>query len=555
MKHIKLSIKNNYLSDTYTPKFKKYDNILDIDVESSDDLDILMETISLYVHSFYIYRDNIRGEQYFKEAHGLLLDFDNKKGHNDSTITEFLTSEFADTYNWILYTSKSHISDVQDCFHVFLPLDTPITTINGLNSAYKTVYNELLDNNIRCDTQVHDGARLIYPSIKMDDPNPDFFVDSNFTGQYYYFDESDIVVDIKPITLKPNKTNGDITQLVDNKYVEVFRTMSKLAQYRYIKSVLSFMNTTNRKNRYSLINYNMWIGIGFSLYQHFGYSDGIKLFKILSNGYPTDTEASIEAQFRYLTGDKYHPSSNIDIIIRMSSKLGFNHSMYFKYYFMSRHIFSHKDSLKYFTKMQRILMNKYKIYENYNDVTIFNYTDKKNTRCFLMEVRNNDVVKHITIRLGDMMDIMANLLNVDREFITTSVTRGIIRRFININGVYNLHAYARNKIISNTDNTYIKVSDINSVMAEVRSYAPTTIHKMLSNRSMQQYLTDIGFLVNKKKRRVGKRTYMMFRVDLTKSFDDSFIFIENELLYKVKFYEFSVIENCLTPNRTTVMQC
>ena len=219
MKHIKLSIKNNYLSDTYTPKFKKYDNILDIDVESSDDLDILMETISLYVHSFYIYRDNIRGEQYFKEAHGLLLDFDNKKGHNDSNITEFLTSEFANTYNWILYTSKSHISDVQECFHVFLPLDTPITTINGLNSAYKTVYNDLLDNDIRCDTQVHDGARLIYPSIKMDDPDPDFFVDSNFTGQYYYFDESNIVIDIKPITIKPNNTNGDITQLVDNKYL------------------------------------------------------------------------------------------------------------------------------------------------------------------------------------------------------------------------------------------------------------------------------------------------------------------------------------------------
>jgi len=558
MKQIQMSIKYNYLSDSYIPKFIKYDDVVSLDIENTDDLDTFVEFVSTYVHSYYEYVDNIRTEATFKRSYGVILDFDNKQGHNDSTILEFQKSEFAKKYNWILYTSKSHISDVQDCFHVFIPFDVPVDTVTDLKSAYYKIFDELDTCNIKCDTQVHDGARLIYPSVKLYDIDFDFYIESYFLGEYYKYTQTSVNVPIPALIVKTHEltdNNLDIDD-IDNKYLTVFNTMSKTAQYSYIKSVMRYLNSKNRNNGYNLINYNMWIGIGFSLYRQFGYSNGIKLFKILSDGYPGDTSQFIEQQYNYLSGDNNNTAVNLDIIIKISSKMGFKHSMYFKYYFMSKHTFSYKVSLMYYTRMQRYLMNKYNLDEfNYNDVKIYNYSDKKNTRCFLLEARNDEKYIHITVRLGEMMDIMSELLSVDREFITSSVTRGIIRRFININGVYNMQLYARNKIIDSVDSTYIRVSDINNIMSRIRSYTPTTIHRMLTNSHMQQYLQSIGFLLFKKKRRVGKKTYMMFKVDLTKSYNDSFIFIEEELDIRVKFYTFSLIENNFVDMHTSVMRC
>lgn len=560
MKKIGISVKNHFLSDSYVPMFKKYDYVKYLDIEDDNDLEKLAEYIALQVHSFYIYNKNIRNEENFEKAYGLIIDFDNKHGHTDSTIEEFTSSSFAQKHNWVLYTSKSHINDLQDCYHVFLPFTDPITSVRGLKAAYAAIFDELDECGLSCDTQVHDGARLIFPSLKLygDD---EIYIDSNFCGDYYDFVEpstygASVTIDA-PLLVVPSIKDYDGGTTEPNLYLDEFNKMSKKAQYRYMKSMATFVNAKNRASGFTLLGYNAWIAIGYSFHQAFGVTNGLKLFKTLSRGCSTDTTASIERQFGYLNNDMYTADDNMDILIKISTKHGFKHSMYFKYYYMSRHRYGATESKAHYRAMKHRLRKTYGL-DGYsmNEIKIYNYTDKKHTRCFLMEVsRDGEIHKHITVRLGEMMDIMSKILRVHRDFITTSVTKGIIRRFINRNGVYNLLAYARNKIIEGTDNSFIRVEDVNSVMRDIREYAPTTVHEMFSNKNMQKYLTEVGFLLEKKKKRFGSKSYMAFKVDLTKSFSRAFAFIKEESNKFINNYVFSVIENRISTPSMVVMQC
>jgi len=527
MKQIQLSIKEHYLSNNYNPKFKKYDYVNTFDFENGSDIEDIYENVNLYVHSYYEYYENIRSEATFKSASAILLDFDNKGDHNDSTIAEFLDSGFANKYNWFFYTSKSHIPDIQECFHVVVPLDEYITDLNTLRSTYTALFEEIISNGLRCDFQVRDGARLVFPSLNestYDDETHfnNFRFESHHNGEYLkYTIPVEIIIDEDVVKDSPDEYDDNFD---DSDILGVYDKMSKKSRYTYARSMVTYINLYNFKSGYKYLTYNRWIAIGYSLYKLFGDINGKKLFRILSKGYPGDTIEGIDRQFEYLKGCVYSSNDNLHILIKLSASVGYHHDMYMKYYFRAKHRFTITQSAVLYRSMLRRLMDNYGVpLTLINDVKLYDYSFKKNTRSFLMEINDNDQITHMTVRLGEMMDIFSEMMDIPRQFITTSITRGVIRRFINKNGVYNITRYIKSKIlelVSKSDSEYIRVKTINDIMKDIRSYAPSTIQSLLTNKNIELYMFEIGIFVDKRKKRFtdedSSSPFMGYKIDKSK---------------------------------------
>lgn len=555
MKKIKISIKEHHYTNTYQPTFRYYDYVREIDFENIDDLDYIYEFVNLYPHSYNVYSNNNRRIKSFEYASAIVLDFDNKEDHNDSNINDFVNSEFANKYNWFLYTSKSHIKGIQDCYHVVLPLYEDITNSDTLHATYTEVFKEIRDSGLRCDYSVRDAGRLIFPSINYSEYNDDYFdnfmFDYHYGGEYYKPVKQEITYSksysynnksIDDVYTSDNNYTDD--DYADNEIFGVFKRMSKESRYKYIKSVVYHINNYNKKHNYKYLTYNKWITIGYSLYTMFGYINGKRLFRILSDGYPGDTIDIIDRQYDYLCGSDISINDSLHTIIKISALIGFNHDMYMKYYFKSKHIFSTSKSYTLYRMMIRKLLISHDIPVEYiNNVKIYDYSFKEKTRSFLMEIKDNGEISHITVRLGEMMDIFSEMMNVPRKYITTSITNGIIRRFINKNGVYDITRYIKSKIlelISLSDSEYIRVNDINNIMKNIRSYAPSTIQSLLTNKNIELYMFERGIFVDKKKKRFkingSSIPYMGYKVDKSMITIDDAVSIQ-----KRSYIDFSVV--------------
>jgi len=124
------------------------------------------EIVTTYRHSPHSFKEGLRKTSNFVSTSGIILDFDNKGEHNDSSIKEFVNSTFAKTFAYILYTSKSH-TELANSYHVYIPLATPIHD--------SKTYRELLmllgihlknQDDLRTDLAIlrDTGNRFIYPS-------------------------------------------------------------------------------------------------------------------------------------------------------------------------------------------------------------------------------------------------------------------------------------------------------------------------------------------------------------------------------------------------------
>jgi len=524
---LELSVKNHFLSDDYIPTFKKYDVVRTIDITDDSGIEELYYIINSYVHTYYKYKNNLRNEKSFESASALLLDFDNKGHHNDSTISEFVSSDFAQKYNWILYTSKSHIPNIQECYHVIVPLDEYITSINSLANTYNKLFSELDDEGIVCDTQVRDGARLIFPSMNMDDS------ENHFDTFVFEYNVSSKCYSIAPETTIddniPNVSYDLIYETIGtedypddgvNFYIDEFRKMSKSAKYAYMKRIMTHLNMKNRRSGFSFIQYKRWVAIGYSLYNIFGTVKGLRLFRVLSYGHPNDTQDSIDKQYENLCYTNFDVVDSLGVLFSISSRSRFNHIMYLKFYYMNKHRMGRYEKYSLYITMVRKLLIMYG-YEHIDmsKVKLYNYTFKSKSRTFLMVISDDDNDIHIKVNLSDMIDIMAKLLSVDRRLITTSITRGVIRKYININGVYDVVNHIKKRILdilNDNESDIIRVSEINDIVYNTRTYTPSTIQGLTTNKNIELYMFELGIFIEKKKFRFKKydnRAYMGYIVD------------------------------------------
>lgn len=534
MKNIVLSVKEHTLTDEYIPTFKKYDYVETFDFEKDEDIELLYEKVNLFVHTYYTYDSNIRSEGKFESATAIFLDFDTKNDHSDSTIDEFLQSSFARKYNWMLYTSKSHISGHQECFHVVIPLETEITDLLTLKYTYKSIFDELHREGLKCDFKVRDGARLIFPSMNMsgcEDTHFDNFCFDCYRGGKYvesvYPTMDDIENEIGIIDrLDDNEDDYDpLSENIDDYYIKTFKSMNLSSRVNYIRSILMYMNRQNIESKYKRLDYNDWIAIGYSLYAIFGYSIGLKLFKILQH--PNDTEESVSKQFGYLYNENHTLESSFSSILRMSFDIGYSHIIYIRYYYAVKHNFNNTESLVYYNRMINLMLDDMG-YDaiDHNNVKIYKYTSKRKARKFMMELSLDGYKHPIKISMGYMKKIMSKIFDIPVEFITGTITNGIIRKFINMNGIYDITGMIRESVlrkivnIEPNGNGYIPVSDVKNVIAHIRANSPSTIHKLTNTKSMEKELIDSGIIVDKKSERFivngSRKQCIAYKIDRSK---------------------------------------
>lgn len=548
VKTFSLSIKKHYLTDDYIPKFSKYDYVRELDFENIDDMHSLHEIVNCHVHTYYTYRDNVRNTNSFHKASAIFLDFDGKGEHNDSTIEEFKSSEFGRKYNWVLYSSKSHKPNIQDCFHVILPLDEHIVDLGSLSSTYKRIFEELNHNGLRCDYKVHDGARLIFPSYNMDRDEQEhianFHFDFKTTGMYITPETASFKISEVSHVIKSTKStkrtfavvpkndiddeNDEAFQDVDESspFVKQFLRMSKNSQYKYFLSMMKFSNRYNRQNDFSPIGYNLWIAYGFMLRRIFGYKKGLSLFQTLSAGHPNDTEASIQEKYDTLNSCTEHVDTMLSKFISWTCSCGFKHLMYFKFYFMSKHSLSPTKAFEQFRKLTRKLLDKLYLHNiNVEDAKIYDFSHLKYTRIFLLVIHTKEDHIHIPIRLSNLIDMLAEMYDIDRMFVTTTLTHGIIRSHVNMNGVIDLYHHIQMRIskkMAECNDEYIRVEDVHAIIKEIRGYAPKTKHVRndLSFKHVESILSKRGVIIEKKKKRFKvddvSTPYMAYAIDRAK---------------------------------------
>ncbi len=563
MKELRLSIKEHRLTNSYNPTFWTYDYVQTFDFENETDIELIYEKVNLYVHTYYDYHNNSRNERSFKSASALFLDFDNKDGHDDSKVDEFLNSVFAEKYNWLFYTSKSHIPGSQECFHVVLPLEDNITDLETLRATYSALFDELGTYGLRCDTKPRDGARLIFPSLNESNCDDEHF--DNFRFEFHQNAEyiSKTIPEIAPEIVQDVIIQHKAQEVDEsaNQFITEFRKMSRSSQYKYVKSMMKYLNTYNSNSGFKFLNYNKWIACGYTLHSLFGEVNGLRLFRTLSKGHPDDSQDEIDMQFNYLYGSTDTATENLIMLIKMASSVGFNQNLYFRYYFMNKHRFSVTKSKFMYQRMVRKILDD----RDFTDVPtsrakIYDYSFRKNTRSFLLEVVDAEV-HHITVRLGEMMDIMAKMLGIPREFVTTAITKGIIRRFININGVYDMIRFIKTQIIDLLqceDGDHVKISDINNILKDIRSYVPSTIHNLMTNKNIELYMFELGIFTDKCRKRIvengSSKQHRVFKVDRDSIILPNEIAIPKSVYYtnKQEALNTMIINNI---NRSVVMTC
>lgn len=532
MKNITLSIKEHTLSDEYKPKFKNYDYVQTFDFENDDDIELLYEKVNLFVHTYYTFDKNIRSEKKFQTATAIFLDFDTKGTHRDSNIDEFLSSEFSDRYSWILYTSKSHILDEQECFHVILPLEENITDVLTLKSTYNAVFEEIRCAGLRCDFRVRDGARLIFPSMNMsecEDKHFDNFRFERHIGSEYlsltYPTIEEISDNIQTVFDDPEDYSGS-SDNEDEEYLTIFNNMSLKSRFQYVQCIVKHMNKENRRSGYKSIPYNNWVSLGFSFNKLFGSKLGLVLFKELSKGHPNDTEASIADQFRYLYSESYSSDQVAEMIIKQASVMKFPHITYFRYYFQAKHVFNSSESLIMYHRMIDVLLDDmgYDLV-SHKDVKIYKYSSNKDARIFLMKIVKDGVVGFEKVTITNMKNIMSGILDVPVKYVSISVTDGIIRKFINMNGIYDITGMIKENVCRYMSDTrcskgFVSVAEVKKVIADTRELVPTTMRDIASPKRIEQMLMKQGVILEKKVKNFkfeGYRKNMMaYKIDESK---------------------------------------
>jgi len=518
-KTIDVSVKEfNNRYNNYYPNVTTYDYTEKIDISTESGINRLTELVMTNVHSFYRYTDNVRSEDTFISASAIILDFDNKGDHSDSTITEFINSQFADKYNWFLYTSKSHIPDEVDCFHVAMILKEPVTSIKDLRRTYSYIFSELKNENIYCDYQVRDAARLIFPSRESGTLNYDRFEVYN-NNSVDYFSIKNIPSTYVDLFVSPPKTKKTTkkkykavypSSLEKSKYHIAFDTMSDNEKYIYASKIVVFLNNINKKHNFTKISRLDWISLGFSLNTVFGYDDGLLLFNTLSVDHPNDTNETIMYQYNSIdTRNNY--TLGIDTLIKISAKLGFDHKLYFIYFYKTKHDIGVRAKHDIYREIVTILCDDVYGYS----YKIYGYDNSTSARTFLLETIKPNGVFYRKVTLTEIIDVASMVMGVHRDFITTSVTSGIIRKFIRFNGVFDYKSYIINEFTTSKhiDGNLYKISHIPSIIASMKKFIPKRIMSKLTVSYIIDVLVDAGIVVDKIRKRIDGIQYTCLLID------------------------------------------
>lgn len=159
---------------------------------SEDAIDILLNT----EHTFCIHNNNRRKNEDIKEINGIILDFDGKGDHVESSIADVMNSPlWEDNYCFII-TSKSHGIAPRDCFHLYIPFSRSITkkeffskksSIVDFIQSYNSLNNDPNFNMLGYVNASPKGKILYSSSNSLIDP--DMFADGVVEDEYEISEE------------------------------------------------------------------------------------------------------------------------------------------------------------------------------------------------------------------------------------------------------------------------------------------------------------------------------------------------------------------------------
>jgi len=296
--------------------------------------------VTTFNHSPHIFKSGYRKSGNFIETSGLILDFDNKNDHRDSSIQEFINSDFAKTFAYILYTSKSHVPDVQrDSFHVFVPLNAPIKDTK--------VYQELLylvgfylkqQDDLKTDKAIlaDKGNRFIYPSrqnnkacnfadfkmkvnifqtlkngdLKLNEGTP---VVKNLLSLGYFLDKPEFM---QALELYHQKASDLLNNRIQVEHLPLDVSNNKID--KLVQEGADFVHNNGK-----LFTHNEWWKLGQALFNHYGvYSKEIFLSMLSDDKF---TEEAFDVWEKYKVSEE-SPVLSIRSFLYIIKEKGYNFS-------------------------------------------------------------------------------------------------------------------------------------------------------------------------------------------------------------------------------------
>ena len=413
-------------------------------------------------HSTSAFIDNKRNEKSFIKMKSLIVDFDSKNGETNTTIEEFMKSDFADKFNYILYSSRSHqLNGNGDCFHVLIPLSETIEDLTIAKACIAMLGKELDYMGLKYDKNAFNSpSRYINPSRNSGETHlsarrrlvyhtqTDKLRYSPRSGLDYQIIEEEYmaralkatqsktarVVENDPMNYQVDVNTSEYDNGFDVEYQwsKTFYILSRKNQLQLVRSMMRTVNRMNAKSGWTrLSDSKTWYRIGASLFNLFGYDDGFKLFHTLSAGFKSPTSGYFDSYKRI--------KANYDIIARSRDKLiGFSLLM------------ENLRKIGFFTKSLLIKTFEKELRDNYDNHDLiegilaeyakkhnveaarFTYIslggDIKSKDAFIERVDSDGCITFHRFFVHEFKDLMAQMLDVDRG----SVKLRYISTLINI---------------------------------------------------------------------------------------------------------------------------
>ncbi len=249
----------------------------EFDISRGSDLNDLFELVQHRKHSFCEWKNGYRKRENFIRAHAVVLDFDSKSAKKQqSSIHQFVNTEFAQSHNWILYSSKSHARR-GDSFHVVIPLSSPCESISLFEQLTREVKRELRSEGLRFDSV--SPIQVFAPSVQ--DDHSEFAFHYEYELSQNYLSETIIESTVVPDNAAPIQEKSQW-------YQSTWESLTSKQKYKFL------VEFAVHHRRVPML-FNEWAEIRNIFDTEMGPQKGYKLFKLLSLGYDhrTDTEEKV----------------------------------------------------------------------------------------------------------------------------------------------------------------------------------------------------------------------------------------------------------------------
>ncbi len=253
------------------------------DLNNYDDIESFISLVQNTHHTYTHYANGFRSADNFLQGFGVVIDFDNKDFKVNSSMSEFVNSFTAQSYNWILYSSKSHTKQ-GDCFHVVFPLSCAVNTVDHLEKITKHIKNDLSAEGIIFDNV--SPRQIFAPSVQCGYSSDAF---------HWEIELSNVFVDPSWVTVDGSEATKRYSSPVQEKslwYQETFEAISKKKRFQLLREYAAH-------HRETPMTFGEWAELRNMFETELGSKDGFICFRILSLGYDKSCESVQQLRYHW----------------------------------------------------------------------------------------------------------------------------------------------------------------------------------------------------------------------------------------------------------------